>query len=193
MWSFLFFANSFLLGVGLAMDAFSLSLTNGMTYPDMSRSHAFATAGTFGLFQMIMPMAGWAAIRFLADTFREIQRWTPWIALAVLCFLGIKMIIDAVRNKEETPARTTGTLIVEGITTSLDALSVGFTIYMYPWFQAAAESAIIGAVTFGICIAGVFLGKAIGVRLKNKARIIGGIILIAVGIEIFVKNWVLAG
>jgi len=194
MWTFSFFANSVLFGAGLAMDAVSVSLANGMSNAGLPRSKGVLTAGTFGFFQMLMPMIGWAAVHFVEEYFDSFRRWTPWIALILLCFLGGKMIVESFSKKEsEKSSFTFRALLLEGVATSIDALSVGFTIDSLPWYQALTESCIIGAVTFGLCCAAVRLGKFAGAKLQNKARLVGGLILIAVGIEIFVKNWFFAG
>ncbi len=194
MWDFSFFLNSILLGIGLAMDAFTVSLASGMGNSHLSVSKSFLPAGVFGAFQMGMPLLGWLCIHTISEHFQAFQKWTPWIALALLCFLGAKMILEGCRNKETEaiPTFSFRTLLLEGIATSIDALSVGFTIDTLPWFQALTEAAIIGLITFGLCFAAFHIGKAVGKKLKNKALIVGGIILIGIGIEIWIKNWLLA-
>lgn len=192
MWGFDFFLNSFLFGIALAMDAVSVSLAFGMSSRDIGRPSVFAAAGTFGAFQLAMPLIGWASVRFVAEQFSAFQKWTPWIALALLCFLGGKMIYEGLKHKEEDAPQgrlSVRILLLEGLATSIDALSVGFTIDMLPWYQALTEAAIIGLVTFGLCLGAVSVGKAAGAKLRGKAHILGGIILIAIGIEIFVKNF----
>ena len=192
MWGFDFFLNSFLFGIALAMDAVSVSLAFGMSSQDIGRPSVFAAAGTFGAFQLAMPLIGWAAVRFVAEQFSAFQKWTPWIALALLCFLGGKMIYEGLKHKEEDAPQgrlSVRILLLEGLATSIDALSVGFTIDMLPWYQALTEAAIIGLVTFGLCLGAVSVGKAAGAKLRGKAHILGGIILITIGIEIFVKNF----
>ena len=191
-WSFLFFANSVLFGIGLAMDAFSVSMANGLNEPQMPRGRMCAIAAVFGLFQTAMPLIGWLCVRTIAQIFTSFQQFIPWIALLLLSWIGGKMLLEGIRNKsgeeEETPAVGFGALMVQGIATSIDALSVGFTIAEYSAPAAAAESVIIGVVTFGICIAGLILGKKFGTKLAGKATILGGVILIAIGIEIFLKG-----
>ena len=185
---FLFILNSILFGIGLAMDAFSVSLANGLQNPHMPVSRSLIIAGTFGLFQTVMPLLGWVCVHSIAETFQAFQRFIPWIALILLGFIGIKMILEGIHGREEKESLQGGALLVQGIATSIDALSVGFTIAEYDWMFAAAESLIIGIVTFGLCAAGVRLGGRIGTRLAGKAGILGGIILIAIGIEIFVTG-----
>lgn len=188
--------NSILLGIGLAMDAFSVSVANGLKEPHMSSTKKFRIAGVFALFQFAMPMIGWLFVSFAANRLRFFQKLTPWIALALLLFLGIKMIVDAVKKKdggdgEESEKAGTGwgTLLVQGVATSIDALSVGFVIAEYSAAEALVSTAIIGAVTFGICLAGILLGRKFGMKLKNRAEIIGGVILILIGLEIFITSW----
>ena len=194
MWDSSFFLNSILLGVGLAMDAFAVSLATGMRDAHISVRKSFLPAGVFGFFQMAMPLLGWLCIHTISTHFLQFHKWTPWIALILLCFLGGKMIWESCSGKdaETVKALSFRYLLLEGIATSIDALSVGFTIDTLPWYQALTEAAIIGVITFGLCFSALHIGKAVGTKLKNKALIVGGIILIGIGIEIFIKNWVLA-
>ncbi len=186
--SFLFIFNSVLFGVGLAMDAFSVSLANGLREPDMPASRGLLIAGTFGLFQTAMPLLGWFCVHSIAEAFQAFQPFIPWIALALLVFIGVKMILEGIRESEEAGSLKGGALFVQGIATSIDALSVGFTIAEYTLVFALTESLIIGLVTFGLCVIAVRLGGKIGARLSGKAPIVGGIILILIGIEIFVTG-----
>ena len=187
MW--LFVLNSILLGAGLAMDAFSVSIANGLSEPGMSRLKAAATAGVYGGFQFLMPMLGWLIVTTVAGWFSVINALIPYIALGLLLFIGIKMIVECLRGKDETEYRTLTIplLLLQGVATSIDALSVGFTIAGYELLMALLSALIIGAVTFIICIAGLYIGKRFG-RIFRHAEIAGGVILIAIGIEIFVKN-----
>ena len=184
-----FILNSILCGVGLAMDAFSVSLANGLNEPRITLSSVIRIAGTFGIFQTAMPLLGWLCVHTVAEAFQSFQRFIPWIALALLLYIGIKMIAEGVRDQEEDRESLHGWgLLLQGVATSIDALSVGFTIAEYSFPFALIESVIIGIVTFGICVAGLFLGKKIGTRVSGKATIIGGIILILIGLEIFLKG-----
>ena len=201
---FLFFFNSALLGVGLAMDAFSVSAANGLAEPNMKKSKEFSISGTFAFFQFLMPMLGWALVRFAAEQFTAFQKAVPYIALVLLLFIGGKMLYEGIKNKggndingengekgEEATAVTKPTLLrllVQGIATSIDALSVGFTIAEYKVTEALVCSAIVAAVTFGICVAGTYIGKKFGTKLAGKATILGGVILIIIGLEIFIKG-----
>ena len=186
--SFLFIFNSVLFGIGLAMDAFSVSLANGLREPDMPATCGLLIAGTFGLFQTAMPLLGWFCVHSIAEAFQAFQRFIPWIALALLVFIGVKMILEGIRGSEEAGSLKGVALFVQGIATSIDALSVGFTIAEYTLVFALTESLIIGLVTFGLCVIAVRLGGKIGARLSGKAPIVGGIILILIGIEIFVTG-----
>lgn len=184
-----FFLNSVLFGVGLAMDAFSVSMANGLNEPRMKRRKLLLIAGTFALFQIAMPLIGWLCVHTIAATFAAFEKCIPWIALVLLLFLGGKMLLAGLRGgEEEAPAVGIGALIVQGIATSIDALSVGFTIAEYNLKMALVESLIIGVVTFVICIGGVLIGKKFGTKLAGKATILGGVILILIGFEIFLKG-----
>lgn len=189
-WSLSFFVNSALLGVGLAMDAFSVSLANGLADPSMSRRRMALVAGTFAFFQFLMPMIGWLCVRTVAAVFAAFQRAVPWIALALLGFIGGKMLYEgSVRRQDAEPERLGGgALLMQGVATSIDALSVGFTIERYGWAQALAASTIIAAVTFAICVGGLLIGRRFGTRLAGKANILGGAILLLIGLEIFLTH-----
>lgn len=190
-WDFMFFFNSVLLGVGLAMDAFSVSMANGLNEPKMSKGKMCGVAGVFSAFQAIMPMTGWVCVHTLVQYFTKFEKFIPWIALVLLLYIGGKMLIEGIRNKGEITEKQGlgfGILLVQGIATSIDALSVGFTIAEYDWIMALTASLIIAAVTFVICTAGLVIGKKFGTKLSNKADILGGVILIAIGLEIFITG-----
>lgn len=188
---FLFFFNAFAFGIGLAMDAFSVSLADGLHEPNMTAGRMAKIAGVFGLFQMIMPLTGWICVHTIAETFSAFQKFIPWIALILLCFIGGKMLLEGIRpgDAEEgsSPVGFAG-LLIQGIATSIDALSVGFTISDYRFREAIAESVIIGIVTFFICVAGLVIGKKFGMRLAKRASVLGGILLVGIGIEVFIKG-----
>lgn len=189
--SLAFFINSILFGLGLAMDAFSVSLANGLQEPKMRPGRMCGIAGTFAVFQILMPLIGWFCVRTAAERFAAFHRLIPWIALILLLYIGGKMLLEGIRGGEEqenAPVLTRTGLMLQGIATSIDALSVGFTIADYSWQEALAEALIIGVVTFGICIAGLKIGKRFGMKLAGKASVLGGVILIAIGLEIFLKG-----
>lgn len=185
-----FIVNSILLGVGLAMDAFSVSLANGLNEPDMKRSKMCGIAGVFGGFQALMPMIGWVCVHTIVKYFQSFERFIPWIALILLLYIGGKMLIEGIQSEEsdEKPAVGFAALMVQGVATSIDALSVGFTIADYSCLMAIVCALIIAVVTFIISYAGLIIGKKFGTKLSNKAQILGGVILILIGIEIFVKG-----
>ena len=192
MWNFRFFFNSILLGVGLAMDAFSVSMANGLNEPAMKQKKMCGVAGVFAFFQALMPMIGWLCIHTVVQYFTAFEKFIPWIALILLCYIGGKMLWDGIKNKSEDAEEAAGVglsaLLVQGVATSIDALSVGFTIADYGFIMALVCALIIAAVTFVICMGGLVIGKTFGTKLSNKAAILGGVILIFIGIEIFVTG-----
>ena len=190
-WSLLFFLNSALLGVGLAMDAFSVSLANGLHEPHMGKRKMCDIAGIFALFQAIMPMIGWVCVHTIIQYFKTFEKFIPWIALILLLYIGGSMLSEGIRNKEEeaeSPKLGMTALLLQGVATSIDALSVGFTIAEYAFFMAFVCAMIIAVVTFIICMAGLIIGKQFGTKFAGKATILGGVILITIGIEIFVTG-----
>lgn len=190
-WSIIFFVNSILLGVGLAMDAFSVSLANGLNEPEMKRTRMTTIAGVFAVFQAIMPMIGWVCVHTIAKYFNAFEKLIPWIALILLLYIGGKMLIEGIKGEDEeenTKNLSFGVLLIQGIATSIDALSVGFTIADYDALMAVVCAFIIAVVTFVICMLGLKIGKKVGTKIAGKANILGGIILIGIGIEIFVKG-----
>lgn len=190
-WSLLFFSNSILLGLGLAMDAFSVSLANGLNEAGMKKSKMFCIAGVFALFQALMPMLGWICVHTVLQYFKEFEKFIPWIALGLLGFIGGKMLIEGIKNDEhdiQTTSVGITVLLVQAIATSIDALSVGFTIAEYNAVMATVCAAIIAVVTFFICMTGLAIGKKVGTKFSNKAAILGGTILILIGLEIFITG-----
>lgn len=224
-WGILFFVNSILFGIGLAMDAFSVSMANGLNEPEMNRKKELLIAGAFGVFQTLMPLIGWVLVHTAMNTFQQIQKFIPWIALILLCWIGGKMIAEGIQSRKEVQAESAGpggtpggntaaagnpnapaaeakgpdavkpaaklglwALFVQAVATSIDALSVGFTIAEYDFSHALVETVIIGVVTFIISYAGIRIGKKFGTRLSGKASILGGVILILIGVEIFVTH-----
>ena len=190
-WSLLFFSNSILLGLGLAMDAFSVSLANGLNESNMKINRMCFIAGIFAFFQALMPMIGWTCIHTVLQYFKEFEKFIPWIALGLLGFIGGKMLIEGIKNDEhdiQTTSVGITVLLVQAIATSIDALSVGFTIAEYNAVMATVCAAIIAVVTFFICMTGLAIGKKVGTKFSNKAAILGGTILILIGLEIFITG-----
>ena len=191
----MFFINSVLLGVGLAMDAFSVSMANGLKEPQMKAGRMSLIAGVYAFFQFAMPMIGWICVHTVVVYFQAFEKFIPWIALVLLLFIGGKMLIESIKGGDEednSPKQLSfGVLIVQGIATAIDALSVGFTIAEYDWVMAVVASLIIAIVTFAICIGGLVIGKKVGTKLNNEAAILGGVILIVIGIEIWAKGFLI--
>ena len=200
--NYLFCLNSALLGAGLAMDAFSVSLAIGLHEPEMPLPRMCLVAGVYALFQYAMPMIGWVCVHTIVELFASFERMIPWIALLLLLYIGGKMLLEGLHERREeaaeaepggSPAQSpnpahvlTGRLLLlQGVATSIDALSVGFTIADLGFAWALGESLIIGAVTLLICLFGLFLGRKVGEKLRRAAPIVGGVILIAIGVRIF--------
>ena len=195
------FITSALLGAGLAMDAFSVSVANGLADRRMRTGRMLAIAGTFAGFQFAMPMIGWVVVKRAAEAFEWFSPLIPWIALELLLFIGGGLLKDGIEelraarsgeapeSEAEGVARLSfGTLMMQGVATSIDALSVGFTTAAYNRAQALLSSVIIGVVTLVICMAGLRLGRKLGELLSGRASILGGLILIGIGLEIWVKG-----
>lgn len=186
-----FFLESILFGVALAMDAFSVSIANGLNEPQMKKRRMFLIAGVFAVFQALMPMLGWVCLHTIVSYFTSFSKFIPWIALVLLCYIGISMIVECFRkDKDDESEAKVGfaALLVQGVATSIDALSVGLESVEYNFLEAGLESLIIAVVTFFICMAGVLLGKTVDGKFADKAGLLGGIILIAIGIKIFVQG-----
>ena len=193
--SLVFVLNSVALGVGLAMDAFSVSLANGLHEPQMRRKRLCLIAGVYAFFQYIMPMIGWVCVHTILEAFSSFEKFIPWIALILLLYIGGKMVkeglserADKEEKEEADRSASKADLLVQGVATSIDALSVGFTIAEYDLVLANAAAMIIGAITFVICVGGLLVGRKAGTRMSWKASVLGGCILIAIGIEIFVNG-----
>ena len=188
-----FFIENILLGVGLAMDAFSVSLVNGISEPCMKKKKIVLISLVFALFQAIMPLTGWLCVHTILDKFKMIEPFIPWIAFLLLLYIGAGMLKDGIKNDEEEDICSRKVcctaLIIQGVATSIDALSVGFTIASYNFIAALVAASVIAAVTFVICLGGVLIGKRFGTYLSNKSLILGGCILIFIGAEILIKSF----
>ena len=193
-----FIINGIVLGIGLAMDAFSVSMANGLKDPHMKVSIMCRIAGCFAFFQWFMPMIGWVCVHTVVLYFKSFQAFIPWIALILLSYIGGNMIYESILEGKigedseaagENEILSSSTLIMQGIATSIDALSVGFTISEYHLLEAFITAVIIAVTTFIICIIGLKIGRTAGRFLKNKAGIFGGVILIGIGIEIFISHF----
>ena len=186
----LFLATNTLLGVGLAMDAFSVSCANGLHEPGMSFRRMSAIAGTFGWFQFMMPLAGWFCVHKALEHYVAFAPFIPWIAFGLLLWIGVKMIREGLRGvaQKEHCSVSGGALFVQGVATSIDALSVGFAIADDNFGMALFASLIIGTTTYAICLGGLAIGKRVGTMLSGKASVLGGAILVAIGIEVLVRG-----
>ena len=187
----IFIINSVLLGVGLAMDAFSVSLANGLNEPAMKKNRMSLIAGVFAFFQAAMPMIGWICVHTIMQVFKNFEKFIPWIALLLLCYIGGELLLDGIKNQDSEGESTKlgfGALLIQGVATSIDALSVGFTIAEYGFVMALLCAIIIAVVTFIISFAGLILGKKFGTKFAGRASILGGVILIGIGLEIFLTG-----
>ncbi len=175
------------IAVGLAMDAFAVSVVTGSVYKDFKIRHALRMALFFGSFQAIMPVIGFLAGLGLVN---YIAPYDHWVAFALLFFVGGKMIYESFRieaaEKDRNPANL-AVLLVLSFATSIDALAVGITLSLLKTPIALAVT-IIGLVTFGLSYSGVYIGKRFGHFFESKVEIIGGLILIAIGVKIVVEH-----
>ena len=194
-WSITFFITSIMLGVGLAMDAFSVSLANGLNDHGMKPTRMCLMAGIFSGFQFLMPLIGWVCVHTVAQYFSFFEKLIPWIALGLLSFIGGKMLYEGIKGGDCPEGEDCcgqkvclKGILLQGVATSIDALSVGFTIAEYGFIQALVSCLLIGFVTFFICLGGIFIGKKFGTHMAGKAGILGGAILIAIGLEIFITG-----
>lgn len=176
------FFSILLTGFALSMDAFAVSVTKGMTLKKINLSLATKIAFSFGLFQGVMPLIGWLFGMNFELYIRSIDHW---IAVFLLSFLGIKMIIEAIKNdaNDNTTYLDNKELIILSIATSIDALAVGVT-FAFLNIDIIPVCISIGVITFLFCFIGVLIGKKIGFVFKNYAQIVGGIILILIGLNI---------
>lgn len=190
-----FVINSIFLGIGLAMDAFSVSMANGLHEPQMKKGKMCLIAGTYGVFQAVMPLTGWLCVHTIVVYFRIFEKFIPWIALILLVFIGGKMVLEGFREDpaesggHNTSGLRMGELFLQGVATSIDALSVGFTIADYGFIMALVCALIIASVTFVVSTGGLMAGKRFGTRLSGRATILGGVILIVIGLEIFLSHF----
>lgn len=215
----IFFIASILMGVGLAMDAFVISIANGMSRPDAKYRYVIKITLVYALFQFAMPMIGWIMVHEAAKALVAFNKLVPWIALVLLAFLGVCTIIKGVKSGKtkaevcsesdamktcdaevcsrgelsevsgNNPAKLTGmTLFMQGIATSIDALSTGFTISDYDIEAAFVCSTIIAVVTWIMCFIGMHIGAKVGELFSAHAMIAGGVILVIIGIEVFTKD-----
>ncbi|PWM39697.1 MAG: hypothetical protein DBX52_04405 [Clostridiales bacterium] len=179
-----------ILGIGLSMDAFAVSVTNGMCTGRMKPRYALLDGLTFGFFQALMPLFG----MFLGFSFlKYISAVDHWIGFVLLAGIGCNMIWGALKKEEakcEGNPYTGRNLLLQGVATSIDALAVGigFSTQLSGFQEAYVTVLIIGACTFTLSAAGVYIGKLFGGMLKDKAQIFGGLILIGLGVKILIEH-----
>ena len=190
-----------LIGLGLAMDAFAVSICDGITITELSKRKAVAIASTFGLLQGIMPLIGY----FIGSLFfKYIESFDHWVAFILLGFIGGKMLYDGIRNLIKCELAlpkpfSYKAIFIQGVATSIDALIIGITLCSMTMgltaggfdYSIFVEAGIITIITFGVCLIGVILGKGIYRLLKCKyaiAEVVGGVILIAIGLKILIEH-----
>lgn len=202
--NFALFLTIFISGLTLAVDAFAVSVTDGMVYPNLDKRKAVAIPLTFGLFQAVMPIIGFYISLGLSQI-KIIEQVDHWLALIFLTFIGGKMILDGVKELKEAPAKVVrrrfsfSEVLIQGVATSIDALAVGFTfnvmlegvksVQLWAWISVT----LIGFTTFLISLCGLLIGIKVGGLFKKKAsiaQIIGGAVLIIIGIKIVVGSYV---
>ena len=177
------------IAVGLAMDAFAVSICKGLTMPKLKYSRALIIAIFFGGAQALMPLLGWLLGRSFESYITNIDHW---IAFALLVFLGGKMIFEALKHEEEEECSCGDKLdfkelTVMAIATSIDALAIGITFAFFK-VNISLSVSLIGVITFVICFIGVIIGHIFGAKFKNKAEIFGGSVLVLLGIKILLEH-----
>ena len=180
----------FLTALGLSMDAFAVSISNGISYRRYTAAQQFATAFAFGLFQCLMPLLGWLAGSAVSGLIRTLDHW---IALLLLGYLGCSMILGAVlsmRGQDEACtvcAFTPRHLLMQAVATSIDALAVGITFAALD-VDIVRAALLIGPVTFVCSLIGIQVGRRFGAVFKSRAEIFGGAILVFIGLKIFIEH-----
>ncbi len=182
------FAELFLIGVGLSMDAFAAAICKGLAMPKMRWNRGVVVALFFGGFQALMPLLGWALGRQFEQYITSVDHW---IAFLLLGWIGGKMIWDALHGSgEEMPAQDAldvKELFVLAVATSIDALAVGIT-FAFLQVDILPAVALIGCTTFAIALAGVWIGQRFGSRFKDRAALAGGMILCLIGLKILLEH-----
>jgi manganese efflux pump family protein len=183
-----------LIALALSMDAFAVSIASGICVVDLRFRHAFRASLSFGLFQFAMPVAGW----FLGGTFRAyIQDFDHWIAFGLLALVGGRMVLESFERKDPASCsdeekaradiRDLRTLLVLSVATSIDALAVGLS-YSVVGDPILGPAALIGIVTFAVCLAGTEFGRRIGARFERWAALAGGGVLVCIGVKIAAEH-----
>ena len=179
-----------LLSIGLATDAFAVAIADGFSEPNMPQKKCFNICFWFALFQGLMPLLGWLLIHTILEQFKIFKQFVPWIALFLLLFIGIKMIVEHFKKQELTVLKNISfkLILTQAFATSIDALSAGFAIVKNNLFSVLVCVLIVAIITFVLCFIGIVLGKIFGETFSNFAKLLGGIILIFIGFEIFISN-----
>ena len=182
----------FLVGIGLSMDAFAVSICKGLAMPAVNKKQALLIGAYFCVFQALIPLAGW----LLGSQFaRHVTKLAPWIAFVLLAWIGGSMLRESLSKKEEDeevePVELRHKeLFLLAVATSLDALAVGVSVSMVELsVSIGAAAALIGCTTFAISVGGVFVGHIFGARYKNRAEFVGGAILILIGVKILLEHF----
>lgn len=182
----------FLVGIGLSMDAFAVSICKGLAMPAVNKKQALLIGAYFGVFQTLMPLAGW----LLGSQFaRHVTKLAPWIAFVLLAWIGGSMLRESLSKKEEDeevePVELRHKeLFLLAVATSIDALAVGVSFSMVELsVSIGAAAALIGCTTFAISVGGVFVGHIFGARYKNRAEFVGGAILLLIGVKILLEHF----
>ncbi|MBQ8323167.1 MAG: manganese efflux pump [Clostridia bacterium] len=201
------FSEVLLIGVALSMDACAIAMTNGMSEPKMPLRRTLLIALFFGFFQFLMPLIGYFVTDLIANAFLDVfEKISAWISFALLAFLGGKMIADCVKchiakkkGEEECECNakslTLTALLLQAVATSIDALAIGVSLNMEAKFGgglllgAFGSTALIGCTTFALSVAAVYIGKAVGNKLADKAELLGGIVLLAIGLKILIESF----
>ena len=181
------FLELLLVSVGLAMDAFAVSVCKGLATPNVKKRHMAIVGLWFGGFQALMPLIGY----FVGATFKEyIEKYDHWIALILLSFIGINMIREAIFEKDEEASCSfcPKAMLPMAVATSIDALIVGVTFALLPDVSIGAAVSFIGAITFLLSAIGVKVGNLFGAKYKARAELVGGIILVLMGVKILLEH-----
>ena len=193
-----------ILSIALAMDACALAMTNGMANSKMPAKRAVLIGGTFGFFQFLMPLIGYFLTKLIAGAFMDtFEQISGWVSFGLLAFLGGKMLADGIKNIKESKCcqcddsacqtLTIPQLLLQAVATSIDALAVGVTLQMAEIspiglaFGPFGATICIGVITAGLSVGAVYIGKAVGNKLADKATLFGGSVLLLVGLKILLS------
>ena len=178
------FFELFLIGIGLSMDAFAVSICKGLSMQKIDKTYTLCIGLFFGGFQALMPLTGY----FLGSQFSGyIEQFDHWIAFVLLALIGFNMIKESREEEEPYAGVNFKELLILAVATSIDALAVGVT-FAFLQVNIVPAITIIGCTTFVISIAGVYVGNVFGARYKSRAELTGGVILILIGLKILLEH-----